>query len=173
MKDVSNTPVTRYDLSCPDEQLKEILGTIVCCTDCGFNFYLDENDLVIKNKDQEYRVDISKYLDDTRVTDFKIENKKLVLLQSDSTRFEITLSDIINQVIYRGVHTTSSPGIQTEIVIPHNLGFIPLTYSIQVVAKDAEGYMYSTATADRFTLWYETAPKVGLNNLKYNWIVVI
>lgn len=173
MKEVPNIPVTRYDLSCPDEQLREILGTIVCCTDCGFEFYLEEDDLVIKNKGCEYRVDISKYLHDTRVVDFKIEGLKLVLRQSDDTFFEVLLSDIINGIIYRGTHVTSSPGIQTEITIPHNLGFIPMFYTITVLSKEAEGFMYSTASANQFTLWYETAPKVGGSNLKYNWIVII
>jgi hypothetical protein len=175
MAEQPNTPITRYDLSCPDEGLQEILQTIVCCTDCGFDFFLDEeeNDLVIKNKDEEYRVDVSKYLDDTRVVDFKLENKKLILKQSNNVNFEIPLVDILNQSIYKGSFTTSSPGIQTEIIINHNLGFIPMFYSIQNNTKDAQGYTHVTATASNFKIWYEIAPKVGANNLQYNWIVII
>jgi hypothetical protein len=172
---IPNTPITRYDLFCPDEELRKLLSTIVCCTNCDFNFDLDdeENDLIIKNKEIEYRVDISKYLTDVRVVEFKIEDKKLILKQSNDDNFTIPLKDLLGQIFYKGSFITSSPGIITDFRVPHGLNFKPMFYNIENETKDSQGYTHVTVTTSHFIVHYEIAPKVGLNNIKYNWTVTI
>jgi hypothetical protein len=166
-----NTPITRRDLVCPDEKLEEILKNVVCCTDCDFVFKLDGNRLVINNKSKEHVVDLTKYLGDTTVTDFRLENNGILLKQNNGTSFNIPFDYIINRAIYAGVSIQSSNGRKVQVKIEHGLTHTPNIFTLQATAKDSRDISYVTADEKEFTIWYDVAPKVGVNNLTYSWII--
>lgn len=71
----------------------------------------------------------------------------------------------------KGILTYNGDGIATSKTIPHGLGVIPNYYSVSPLSADtgAAGIKYITADATNLTVFFNTAPVTGTNNIVLNW----
>ena len=169
----NHNPITYFDLECPDEDLQKILANIVCCTDCGFGAKIIDDHLIIKYKDKEFDISLEKYTKDIHVISFSLsdDNKNLQIKLNNGSLLKVKLVDIINQSIFVGKHITSGTGLQTEIVIYHNLDFTPEHIFLEALSFDAKDYTHITVDSKKIVVWYQLAPQIGQNNLSYNYLI--
>lgn len=68
--------------------------------------------------------------------------------------------------------TFSSTGLLTSFSFNHNAGATPTSFVVSAVSSDAQNFAYATAGSTQITVYYNVAPPVGTNNIKFNAIVI-
>ena len=68
-----------------------------------------------------------------------------------------------------GSETFSGDGVQTEFQIAHGLGTTPSSWTIEATTDDGSGHSHSTADGTNITVFYDTAPPSGTNNIVLNY----
>ena len=72
-----------------------------------------------------------------------------------------------------GNQTFSGDGIKTQFQIPHGLSSAPRSWSIESTTDDGSGHSHSTADDTNITVFYDTAPPSGTNNIVLNYVLSV
>jgi hypothetical protein len=68
-----------------------------------------------------------------------------------------------------GQETFSGDGVQTEFQIAHGLSNAPSSWTIEATTDDGSGHSHSTADSTNITVFYDTAPPSGSDNIVLNY----
>lgn len=72
-----------------------------------------------------------------------------------------------------GSETFSGDGVQTEFQIPHGLSNAPSSWTIESTTDDGSGHSHSKADGTNITVYYDTAPPPGTDNIVLNYSLSI
>ena len=68
-----------------------------------------------------------------------------------------------------GQATFSGNGTKTQFQIPHGVGEKPSTWKIEAVSPDATQPSHASADSSNITVFYDSPPPSGTNNVTLNW----
>jgi len=95
---------------------------------------------------------------------------------SDSDDALVTESGILDAVQGGGSKTFGQAvfggdGSQTQFIIQHGLGTVPANWQVFPASSDATGISHVTADGSKLTVFYDSAPPSGNQNIAINWRV--
>lgn len=68
-----------------------------------------------------------------------------------------------------GTAAFSGDGVQTEFQIAHGLANAPSSWTIEATTDDGSGHSHSKADSTNITVYYDTAPPSGTDNIELNY----
>lgn len=86
-----------------------------------------------------------------------------------SQNLKFTWEAIEDQSSTSGQFTSSGDGSTKQFQISHGLGEIPATWQIEAVSPDSTQPSHATADSNYITVFYDSPPPSGTNNLVLNW----
>lgn len=102
-------------------------------------------------------------------TEASLINFNDLLEASNPSAEEIEVNGVDTVQQARGTVTFSGDGAQTEFVITHGLGYVPRQWFVEATTDDASNPSHTSADTETITVFYDTAPPSGTDNivLKY------
>jgi hypothetical protein len=101
--------------------------------------------------------------------------KAQVVFDSSSQNFKgyngIKWLNLEDSKLITGSNVQSANGMTNEFFIAHGQSSTPVYFNVTATSPDAGDIWYVSANDSNLVVHFKVAPKLGVNNLKFNWIV--